>query len=91
MLKETLKNREYLQKHLFTKGFLITENDQINNGIEFPFYGNWDKITVGSYHFLKHKNQDYFFVEKNEVVFFLIGHTYNPFTMEFDEDRILKK
>lgn len=91
MLKETLDDREDLQKHLFTKGFLITENDEINIGTEFPFYDNWDKTKVGKYNFIKHKNQNCFFNKIADVNFFLVGHAYNPFTMEYEEDIILEK
>ena len=88
MLKSLLDNRIDLQEQLFVKGFLITDCSSINTN-EYPFYGNWCCKTICKYHFYFHKKTAAYFVEKNGITAFLIGHAYNPFSMEIDENIIL--
>lgn len=89
-IKALLDNRKDLQKYLFIRGFLISREpfSKIN---EFPFYGNWDVLESDGYFFMTHKLQDVYLVKENNVTFFLIGHSYNCFTMEHDEKKQLKK
>lgn len=90
MLKNILDNKPNIQKHLFEKGFLIT-NSEIENAKEYPFYGNWSKTTVGAYDFWVNKSAKLFTYDFAEKSIFLIGHAYNPFTMDYDENTILSK
>ncbi len=50
MLKKELDKKTHLQKHLFEKGFLIT-NTKIGNTEKFPFYNNFKKTTIDSFDF----------------------------------------
>lgn len=78
-----------LKQDLFIRGFLITNEKQINLN-DFPFYGNWDQEEYNGYYFLTHKLTGiHTYTDSNSNVFFLLGHAYNPFTMEYEEDRIL--
>lgn len=90
MLKDLLDNRKDLQKHLFVRGFMIT-NDKFTVSAQFPFYGNWTQEKRGNYTFCVHELQKCYFVEKEGYTFFLIGHAYNPYTMDYDENVILDK
>ena len=45
--KQMIENREDLQKYLFIRGFLLT-NEKLNLSV-FPFYGHWNKAQIGSY------------------------------------------
>ena len=91
MLKELLDKRKDLRHHLFTRGFLITENDISFKENEYPFYSNWKQQKISSYFLWTHPLQKlYIFLENNQT-YFLIGHAYNPFTMDHDENIILQK
>lgn len=91
MLKQLLDKREELQEYLFIRGFLITNSDIGGRINEFPFYSNWNIEQIGSFKFFIHRLQKLFYVKKDNKVFFLIGHAYNPFTMEYEEEKILNK
>lgn len=88
MLKELLDNKKSIQKHLFEKGFLITDAD-IENLDVFPFYGNWKKRKIGNYNFFMYNSVELFTYEFGDKIMFMIGHAYNPFTLEYDERVIL--
>lgn len=91
MLKEKLQSKSDLQKYLFIRGFLVTDKD-IQNTDEFPFYNNWKKEKHGKYWYLAHKLTGMHFYEDIEGrVFFLMGHAYNPYSMEHRETEILKR
>lgn len=88
-LKKQLDNRTDLQKHLFEKGFLITDAE-VGDPAEYPFYGNWIKNQIGDYALWVYRNVPFFTYQKENRHYFMIGHAYNPFTMETDENRILE-
>lgn len=89
-IKEILKCHPYLKSDLFIRGFLITDKEQIMLN-DFPFYGNWNVEKHGNYYFMAHRLTEMHVCEdKNGNCFFLMGHAYNPFTMEYDEDKILE-
>ena len=90
-LKLQLANKPELQKHLFEKGYLITDNDYSNRMSEYPFYGNWNVTEVDGYRFYVYRTVNAFFQKVNDRTFFLIGHAYNPYTMEIDENDMLRK
>ncbi len=82
------KNPE-LKKDLFIRGFLITDKE-IENLDEFPFYGNWKVEQHGGFYFMGHALTGMNVYEAEDGnVFFFMGHAYNPFTMEYEEDKIL--
>ncbi len=89
MLKSVLNERKDLQQYIFIRGFLITTNNFKDNQNSYPFYSNWDTTQIGNFQFYIHKLNKLFTVEKNGKSFFLIGHAYNPFTMQYDEKEIL--
>lgn len=90
MLKNILDDKPNVQKHLFEKGFLIT-NAEIHNTDEYPFYGNWKKKVIGDYNFWTYHSVELYTYKITERTFFLIGHAYNPYTMDYDETVILSK
>ena len=87
-LESRLQDRPELQKHLFEKGFLITDK-AVADLAGYPFYGNWTVYEAGNYQILVHKGASYYSVEKNGAVYFLIGHAFNPFSMVWQEESIL--
>lgn len=85
-----LDNDEEIRIHLFEKGFLITDDDYLDTA-KYPFYSNWRLEKKYNFNFLTHKNTQAFFCERNGNTFFLIGHAYNPYTIDFQENIILEK
>lgn len=79
-----------LQKFLFIRGFLITDK-KISNLDKFPFFGNWKCEKHGKWFFMAHNLTGmHIYKFTDEKIFFIMGHAYNPFTMEYDEEHILK-
>lgn len=88
MLQEQLKNRPDLQKYLFIRGFLATDK-KIENLNDFPFYGNWNETEKCGLYFYTHNKTAVHFASNKSVTLFLLGHCYDPFLMEIDEEKIL--
>ncbi len=88
-LKAQLDNNTELQKHLFEKGFLITDAE-VGDLDAYPFYGNWKECRVGSYSVLVYRTAPIYVYGDADKQFFLIGHAYDPFTMDADEEHILR-
>ena len=55
------------------------------------FYNNWNKTIIGAYNFWVHHSAKLYTSAIDGKVAFLIGHAYNPFTMDYDENVILSK
>ena len=91
MFKQKLDNNKDLQKYLFIRGFLISDKD-ITNMDSFPFYGNWKKEKHGEYWYMAHSLTGmHIYEDESGKVFFLMGHAYNPFSMEHEELDVLKR
>lgn len=90
-LKQQLENKPEFQKHLFEKGFLITDIDYSKYMNRYPFYNNWIISKIGNFYFYTHKTLDLHIKRLNGVVLFLFGHAFNPFDMEYNESTILEK
>lgn len=88
MLKEAIAERPDLQKFLFIRGFLLTDK-KIENLDDFPFYGNWNETQRDGYYFYIHNKTSVHFASNGKVTLFLLGHCYDPFLMEIEEERIL--
>jgi len=89
-LKNILDKREDIQKYLYMRGFLITAEEVVIKEECYPFYGNWHFQEVKKYKIGVHEDLNLFILEKSEISFFLIGHAYNPFTMDYLENSILE-
>ena len=88
MLKEALDQRSELQKFLFIRGFLVSDK-KIENLNEFPFYDNWNEVQKDGYYFYTHNKASVHFASNDKTTLFLIGHCYDPFLMEIEEEKIL--
>lgn len=88
MLKEALDKRPELQKFLFIRGFLASDK-KIKNINDFPFYGNWNEKQKDGCYFYTHNKTAVHFASNDKVTLFLLGHCYDPFLMEIDEEKIL--
>ena len=89
-LKIELDGKSEYQELLFQRGFLITDF-ALSNLEDYPFYGNWFCKTLGGYNFVINKNVSLYYKEHNGTYLFLIGHAYNPFEMEANENEIIEK
>lgn len=93
-VKKVLDLHPELREKLYCRGFLIT--DHLNLDIyEYPFYGYWKKheiqmATKPSVFFYTHDLTPIYFYNQNGITYFIIGHAYNPYTMEHKEEDILK-
>ncbi len=80
-----------LNEKLFTYGFLLTTDTnpcEKNIGIDWK---KWSFKKVGSFSLYTHPTQKVYEVSNEDTVFLLVGHAYNPFTMEKEETDILKQ
>ena len=73
---------------LFARGFLMTSKQLDQAG--YPFYGEWNHTIFSGYHFYIHPKQKLFTATGDKRSCFLIGHAYNPFSMEISEEKILQ-
>lgn len=77
-----------LKNDLFIRGFLVTDKDL--NVQDFPFYGNWKVERHSGFFFMAHTQTAMHIYEDAGKIFFIMGHAYNPFTMEYEEMPILR-
>lgn len=91
-MKHVLDSDAKYRDRLYCRGFLITDQKQ-DDLLEYPYYGNWNETSFESdgktYYFYVHKYVQLFTYKDNNVIYFLIGHAYNPFTMTYLETDIL--
>ena len=84
-----LEKNPQLKKDLFIRGFLITDK-RIKDTSTFPFYGNWKIKESSGYYFMAHNLTGmHLYVTEEGNTFFIMGHAYNPFTKEYEEEKIL--
>ncbi len=92
-IQNYLENRSDLLYLLFRRGWMIS-NRKLNSEklSKFPFFGKWKIFEECNIQFILHQDSNIFFYtsSKNNLTFFLIGHAYNPFTMEENEINILQ-
>ena len=89
-VQSVLDKNEKLREFLFVRGFLLTDNANIPAD-GYPFYGAWNCEKHGNYSFWTHPKTGFHTFESKGKTFFLLGHAYNPFTMEIDENEILRR
>ena len=90
---KALDAKPEIRKHIFEKGYLIVNKGKISESrlSNYPFYNNWNKTVIGDFDFFVYDSVDLFRYEHDGKTFFLIGHAYNPYTMESREEPILKE
>lgn len=80
------KNPEYKTK-LYIRGFVLTDGDIDEN--DYPFYGKWTKHSFPNGVLLVHPQQTSYMYRQEQITMILVGHAYNPFTMQRDESEII--
>lgn len=88
-----LNDRIDLRVNLFRYGWLWMQERLDNRFINgYPFYEEWREVRVGRYYVYLHKNARFTAYDSplDDSTLVLLGHAYNPFTMDSDEHTILK-
>lgn len=88
-IRKILEGHVSLRSKLFCRGHVLS-NAQIDEN-EYPFYGIWLKKTIDEYTLLVSPKQCFYDYVGNQGTWVLVGHVYNPFTMDCDEMEILRK
>lgn len=88
-LKKEFDKKESYRECLFKRGYLISDRD-IESLDEYPFYSNWSKTNIGKWKCYIHNDQSIYTSTDSKITVALIGHAYNPFTMQYDEQELLK-
>lgn len=74
---------------LYTFGYcLTTEPDRVLRAI--PGTARWKRRTLRGFTLFVHPDQNYYVYSTDEADWLLVGHAYNPFTMESDETGLLR-
>lgn len=90
-IKEHIEEFPEYKSAIFEQGFLLT-NTQCEFGDEFPYFGNWSEIDIcENMHLYLHMNQKTYLLNRDGIVYFIIGHAYDPFGYEWDENKLLEK
>lgn len=86
---EMLEKKPMLKESLFIRGFLLSSKKPANMD-GFPFYGNWKVEEHGGFYFMTHPLTGFHVLEDARGnCYFLLGHAYDPFTMDYEENKIL--
>ncbi|MCH5186978.1 MAG: hypothetical protein J1F63_01145 [Oscillospiraceae bacterium] len=85
-----IQEKPELQKYLFVRGFLLTDRYDLKIN-EYPFMGHWSTKSVGRYTAYVHEQQKVTTYSCEDKTFFLFGHAYNPFSMEYHEEKVLER
>ena len=89
-IKRLMDERSAFRRYSFYKGFLITNGDLLPIG-DYPFYENhWSDYNIGAYTLRVHNEIKLTTYDGESGSWFIIGHAYNPFTVEYEEIDILK-
>ena len=78
------------KKSLYTFGYLLTAEPK-RACLRVPELLEWQQQEIGSYTLFVHPSQKYYFYAAEETSYLLIGHAYNPISMEKDEMEILRR
>lgn len=87
-LKLYLDGNTQYRECLFKRGYLITDAEIAGLG-EYPFYGQWSAAKAGRYTCFVHNDQQIHIRRNEKRTAVLIGHAYNPFDMQYDENLLL--
>ena len=89
-IKKLMDENSAFRRYSFYKGFLITDAE-LNAIGDYPFYDNyWTDYKLGAYTLRVHNEIKLTTFDGKSGQWFIIGHAYNPFTMEYEELDLLK-
>ncbi|MGD8214488.1 hypothetical protein [Aestuariimicrobium sp. Y1814] len=88
-IEALLEQHPDLRHFLYIRGFLVTSHPGISPE-GFPFFGAWKHTELNGVHVWAHPLTGFHFVSDSHRTCFLLGHAYNPFTMQTDEQQLLE-
>lgn len=86
-LRYLLDTYPQYQNKLYIRGFFFT--DDAADESAYPFYGAWRHFNLAGRTLLVHSCQNCSICVKNDTAAALVGHAYNPISMEAEENQIL--
>lgn len=90
-IQEQINEYPEYRSALFEQGFILCEG-KLDLGPSFPFFQNWREVDLqGKARLYVHHTQKAYVYENTDAVCFLLGHAYDPFSVEWDEQRILER
>ena len=94
-VKSILAKHPRWQEKLYCRGFVFTDAEIDWSLDSYPFYSNWTAQEFGAsvgnrFKLFLHKDANFYSYISDNVLFFLIGHAYNPYSMKWDETELLK-
>lgn len=91
-LANALSDRPDLHHLLYRRGWYVSRTPLSGEQLaSFPFYGQWQSETHNGWNFYRHPDTRWTFHTSGSDTWFLLGHAYNPFTMEHREEPILRR
>lgn len=88
-MKELLEAYPQYREKLYIRGFLLADRETDANA--YPFYGKWNCMDFAGRMLLVHSLQKAYVFNSEKMSMALIGHAYNPFTMQSDEEIIISE
>ncbi len=89
-IKNRLDSEEKYRERLFCRSYLIT-NAKIDFHNQYPFYDIWNTYKIGDFSIFVHPLTNCFVKSSKNEHMVLIGHAYNPFTKDINENDIIEK
>ena len=86
-MKRLMDENPQLREKLFARGFLFTTAPVSEN--EYPFYGLWNKTEINGATLLVSPQESWYIHRSGEYTMIFVGHAYDPFSMESDENALL--
>ena len=86
-IRNLVKDKPEYLNALFRRGYLVTTNKNLNVK-EYPFCNMWNQYDIDNYKIYVHKDQYLYKHIDNETKIkgIIIGHAYNPFDMQYEEE-----
>ncbi len=87
IIKNRLDKEDKYRDLLFKRGYLLTDAP-IKDLSAYPFYNLWGQSKIGNYYLYVQKSQTLYTATKDGLTSVIIGHAYNPFDMQCDENAL---
>ena len=89
-IKKELDHNPQYREMLFRRGYLFTDK-KLKDTQHYPFYGLWKEYAVGQFWLYVHQAQTVYSCSEDYVSSVIVGHAYNPFNMQCDENLICEE
>ena len=80
---------EYIDK-LYSYGYILTDYKDVKQSSIGIDWTKWNHFVVGSFDLFVHSSETAYVYERYGMYYVLVGHAYNPVTLEDSEGRILQ-